>query len=89
MINNRFSREITVFHDRMAPEKGTLVGYGAIIEKLQLPVPLPGQLVLISEKRRRYQTEGWLVLTPRHQPQDTLYGHLVFALKYEGIMIRH
>ena len=62
-----------------------LDGYGAIIGKLHLPVPLPTRIGLISEKRRKYQTEGWLVLTPCHQPQDTLYGHLVFALKYEGI----
>jgi Fic family protein len=62
-----------------------LVGYAAIIDSLQLPIPLPIQLSLISEKRRQYKTAEWQLFTPRHQPQDTLYGHLVFAIKYEGI----
>ncbi|MFZ4523650.1 MAG: Fic family protein, partial [Bacteroidales bacterium] len=33
----------------------------------------------------QYTTDGWLVLTPRHQPEENLYAHLVFALKYEGV----
>lgn len=85
MNTNRISQEITIFHGRTAPEKGILVGYGAVIETLQLPVPIPARLTLISEKRRKYQTSDWQVFTPRHQPPETLYAHLVFALKYEGI----
>lgn len=85
MENNSFSHEISVFHGRISPETGFITGYGAIIDKLNLPVPLPYKLSLISKKRRQYQTDQWMVFTPRHQPADTLYGHLVFALKYEGI----
>lgn len=81
----RFSQEITVFHGRMAPEKGTLIGYGAMIDALDLAVPIPRKLALISEKHRQYQTPEWSVFTPRHKPQDTLYGNLVFSIKYEGI----
>jgi len=80
-----FSQEITVFHGKQAPEKGTMVGYGAIIDALDLAVPIPRKLTLISEKHRQYQTSEWIVFTPRHKPQDTLYGNLVFSLKYEGI----
>lgn len=83
--NKHFSQEINVFHGRQAPEKSTLIGYGAVIDALRLAVPLPDKLALISEKHRQYQTSEWLVFTPRHNPQDTLYEHLVFALKYEGI----
>lgn len=83
--NKRFSLEISVFHGRKTPEPGILAGYGAIIEAFQLPVPLPRTLVLISSKKRQYSTDGWMVLTSRHQPADTLYKQLVFALKYEGI----
>lgn len=83
--NKRFSQKITVFHGRPSPEPGYLVGYGAIIEALGLPVPLPLQLVLISEKRRQYIKDGWIVLTPRHQPGEDLYDQLVFVLKYEGV----
>jgi Fic family protein len=85
MKNMRFSQKICVFHGRQMPEKGTLVGYGALIDALNLSVPLPYRLAMISEKHRHYQTSEWRVFTPRHQPQDTLYGHLVFCLKYEGI----
>lgn len=85
MEYNNFSQEISVFHGRVAPEKGLLVGYGAIIDRLQLQVPLPAQLALISEKRRQYKTSDWIIYTPRHEPADTLYGHLVFALKYEAL----
>lgn len=85
MSNNRFSQTINVFHGIKTPELGILVGYGAIIHTLQLPVPIPRKLSLISEKTRQYITAEWMVFTPRHQPQDTLYDHLVFALKYEGI----
>jgi hypothetical protein len=80
-----FSQEISVFHGTHTPEKGTLVGYGAIIEKLSLPMPFPKTLALISEKRRQYTSPGWIVLTPRHKPQDSLYNQLVFSIKYEGI----
>ena len=80
-----FLREINIFHGRKAPENGTLVGYGAIIESLYLPLPLPNTLALISKKRRQYKTAGWIVLTPRHKPLDTLFNNLVFSLKYEGI----
>ena len=93
--NKRFSREviektnflqeINIFHGRQAPEKGILVGYGALIEVLGLPLPFPNSLALISEKRRQYKVPGWIVLTPRHKPQDSLYGNLVFSIKYEGI----
>jgi len=85
MINKRFSQEINVFHSRSTPENGILVGYGTVIDTLQLTVPLPAKLSLISKKRRQYQTLEWQVFTPRHQPKDTLYGHIVFSLKYEGI----
>ena len=85
MNTKHFSRTINVFHGRKTPEQGNLVGYGAIIDSMKLAIPIPRQLALISEIRRQYQTENWLVFTPRHQPKETLYDHLVFALKYEGI----
>jgi len=85
MKNNNISQEISVFQGRIVPEEGTLVGYGAIIAAYKLPVPTPIQLALISRKHRQYRTDGWLVFTPRHLPEDTLYSHLVFALKYEGV----
>ena len=85
MDNNYFSRKITVFHGREAPEEGFLVGYGAIISHYNLAVPVPNQLALISQKKRKYQNEEWQVFTPKYKPDDVLFKQLVFALKYEGI----
>ncbi|MBK9928818.1 MAG: Fic family protein [Saprospiraceae bacterium] len=85
MIINSFSQKVTVFQERMTPEPGYLVGYSALYQSLDLKVPLPDILALISQKHKQYKTADWMVFTPRHLPADTLMGHLTFALKYEGI----
>jgi hypothetical protein len=85
MIYKHFSLKISVFHGMKTPEEGILVGYAAIIEGLQLAMPLPSQLALISIKRRSYSTEKWKIFSSRNTFDDTIYKHLVFALKYEGI----
>ena len=73
MNNKCYSRHITVFHGRQAPEPGILVGYGAIIEAHGLQVPLPHSLSLISTKKRKYVTVDWQVFTSRHEPENNLY----------------
>ncbi len=83
--NTRFSLKVPAFHGRMLPETGTIVGYGAIIETLKLPVPIPDTIAVISEKNKKYESHGWIVFTPKHQPEESLYKQLVFAIKYEGI----
>lgn len=84
--NKRFSAQVNVFHDRALPEHEAFpVGYSALIEAHSLPVVLPDRLALISHQHRRYDTEIWSVYTPRHMPDDTLAGHLAFALRYEGV----
>ena len=85
MINNCISPKITVFHGRLTPEVGCLEGYGAIIYHYKLAVPIPDRLSLISEKRRKYEADRWMVFTPRYKTDDSLYRKLVFALKYEGV----
>ena len=85
MNNNRFSLKITVFHGLKAPEEGSLVGYGAIIERLKLSIPFPTSLSLITEKSKKYNIDNWKVFPASYQPEETLYKQLVFAIKYEGI----
>lgn len=84
-MNTPISIRIPAFHGRMLPETGRIVGYAALIENLELPVPIPTVIALISDKNVKYEVEGWKVLTPRHKPKETIYKQLVFALKYEGI----
>ncbi|MBN2522842.1 MAG: Fic family protein [Bacteroidales bacterium] len=69
----------------MLPEAGSVVRYAAIIDVLELPVPVPETIAVIRENDKKYEKPGWKVFTPKHQPDETLYKQLVFALKYEGI----
>src|SRR5579863_6605080 len=83
---NRISRTVTVFHGRVLPEpEMSLVGYAALADAFELRVPLPEQLAAVSKQHRRYAMEGWEVYTPRHAPDDTIAGHIAFALRYEGV----
>lgn len=80
-----YSLKASVFQGRKIPEEGTIVGYAAIIYALDLELPTPSIISLISTKNRKYKKGGWNVLTPKHNPEDSLYKYLVFALKHEGI----
>jgi len=83
---NQNSRSITSFHAFPALEKGeTLAGYAALIEGHDLSVPAPDYLSVIGTKHKRYEKERWRIFTPRHKPEESMHGHLTFALKYEGI----
>jgi hypothetical protein len=85
-FQNRISRPVSVFRGRSLPEpEARLVGYSALIEAYDLGVPLPERLAVVSHQHRRYDTETWSVFTPRHMPEDTVPGHLAFALRYEGV----
>ena len=80
-----FLCKASVFDGRKAPEEGHIVGYAAIIHALNLPLPIPDIISLISIKNRKYTANGWSVYTPTHQPEDNLYKQLVFAIRYEGV----
>ncbi len=84
-MNNNFSGSVTVFHGLLLPEEGIPAGYTAIIDAFQLPAPFPYVKMAIGLKHKIVQKMGWHLLTPRHQPEHTLRGHLEFALKYEGV----
>ncbi len=81
----RFSGPVTVFQERVLPERATPAGYAALIDAYGLKVPLPRTLSATSEHHRVRNEKGWRILTPRHAPPPTLEGHLTFALKYEGL----
>jgi hypothetical protein len=83
--SHEFSGFVTVFQDRRLPERAQPVGYAALIEAFELEAPLPRRLSAIAERHRVYTTADWQMFTPRHAPDATLEGHLVFALKYEGL----
>jgi hypothetical protein len=81
-----FSERAGFFQEHRLPEPGAvLAGYTALIKKYNLDVPIPDVLYGVSQKHSVYSQDDWVMLTPRHKPEDTLHGHLVFALKNEGI----
>lgn len=85
-IYNQNSHRKTVFHGFQTLEEGaSLAGYAALIEAHKLKIVAPDYLCAIGIKHKKYDQECWHIFTPRHRPEDTLYGHLTFALKYEGI----
>ncbi|MDG1859855.1 MAG: Fic family protein [Emcibacteraceae bacterium] len=83
--NNQFSGAISVFHTKRLPEEATPAGYTALIGAYDLVVPLPRTLFAIGTRHKVYQEGGWYIYTPRHMPEASLEGHLVFGLKYEGL----
>jgi len=85
MIIKQISLQLNVFHGRKVPDEGVIVGYGAIIESYNLPVPIPGQLAFVSTKKRQSETKEWKVFPSRYLPEENLYKQLTFALKYEGV----
>jgi len=85
---NQFSHIVSTFHDRHLPaldKDALLAGYAALIKTYHLEIPTPDLLCAISKKHKKYQENGWMMFTPRHEPEASLYGHLIFALKYEGV----
>jgi len=83
---NQNSASLNVFHDFPALEAGeTYAGYAALIAGYALAVPAPDRLCAIGTKHKKVEAGRWRLYTPRHKPDDTIQGHLTFALKYEGI----
>jgi len=88
-----FSSSAPIFHGEVKPIQGWVVGYVAIIEKLNLQIPYPSVKAMVSEKNQKFETETWKVFPFKYLPEDNkknskveaLYNHLVFALKYEGV----
>lgn len=80
-----FSGPVKAYLDRSLPESATPVGYAALIGACALSVPLPRTLSAIGAHHRIKAADGWRILTPRHMPEASLEGHLVFALKHEGL----
>jgi hypothetical protein len=82
---HQFSGRVSIFQECRLPETALPVGYAALIAVFDLQAPLPLILCAIGARHKVYEQNGWRIYTPRHEPSATLEGHLVFALKYEGL----
>lgn len=79
------SSSITDFRGQALPEPGVLAGYAALIDAYELKLPLPRHMIALGERHRPASNDSWTMLSPRQAPESTLEGHLVFALKREGL----
>ena len=67
-----------------------LVGYGHLIEKLNLPARQLASMAIMDSatKGRQRATQGdteSMLFEPRYRPKPTMVAHLQFALRYEGL----
>jgi Fic family protein len=79
------SQPVTDFRGRTLPEPATPVGYAALMAAYDLAVPLSPRFAAIAQRHHPVSTDSWLMLTPRHRPEESLAGHLTFAIKWEGV----
>ena len=84
-MSERISQLVSVFRGLSLPEPAVPTGYAALIDRYDLKLPLPPRLSAIANRHHPRSTLAWQLLTPRHRPDPTLAGELVFALKWEGI----
>ncbi len=77
----------TVFQERIVPSDTVPVGYAALVQKygIAAPVRLPSCVAkgFIYGSRRAH--EDWMIFDKRFAPEDSLLGHLTFALRHETI----
>ena len=78
---------MNIFRERVLPEPGEPVGYAHLIDRFDLRVPLPPRLAVIANRHHPQSTAEWQLLTPRHAPDESLAGHLEFAIKWEGVRL--
>jgi hypothetical protein len=81
----QFLGPITSFHGLALPERATPAGYAALIDAYRLRAPSPRTLSATSDRHRTRNEDGWRILTPTYAPAPNLEGHLIFALKNEGL----
>ena len=75
----------SLFRDRPLPTPARLAGYAHLIDSLDLRTVLPFQLHAVAPNNRREKTSEWVIHPAPRMPRGTVYDHLVFALKWEGV----
>jgi hypothetical protein len=79
------TQPVSHFHGQALPEPAIPAGYAALLERFELAVPLPPRLAGTAVRHHPAPHPVWQLLTPRHRPEATLEGQLIFALKWEGV----
>lgn len=76
-----------VFQDKLLPKGAFLAGFSALVQALDVQAPIKSpSCVSESHVRGNTKREGfWQIFDKRYRPDDTLSGHLTFALRHETI----
>lgn len=69
----------------MLPEEARLAGYAALMEALDLDIAMPHKMFATAEHHKMIDQGAWRIMGVRYTPEASLEGHLVFALKNEGL----
>lgn len=75
------------FQDHLLPVDSTLAGWAALVQGLSIDAPVR-KPSCVSEKHIKGSIRDeatWRIFDKRYQPEDTLAGHLTFALRHENI----
>jgi len=80
-----FSQDKTVFRENILPEQARLAGYAALIDALALDIALPHKMFATAQHHKTIDQDIWRIMGVRYTPEASFEGHLVFALKYEGL----
>ena len=67
------------------PLDGLRAGYGWLIIEHRLDVPQPARLAAVAGRHKPRHEGSWWIFPERYAPEETLAGHLTFALKWEGV----
>lgn len=76
------------FYGRELPSPGRIAGYGWLVSELGLRVPMPRRLAFVSDHHTRQSEPEWEIFRAPQWPGESVFDHLVFAIKNEGIKLR-
>lgn len=77
----------TYFQDRRVPENAQLAGISALVAALGVRAPVREMSAVATHHIKQSPREDgdWRVFDKRYAPEDTIEGHLAFALKHENL----
>lgn len=75
----------TLFRTRVLPVPAFLAGYAYLIDRFALNTILPYRLHVVATVSTQQSATDCIVHSVAKRPAETVYDHLVFALKYEGV----
>ena len=75
------------FRGEIVPANCTLAGYSALVHafSIQAPIKIPACVASRTIRGTSRTNDGWALFDRRVTPENTLTGHLFFALKYETL----